>query len=91
MEAGISNFTPESRKALVKARLYRIFAVFFACTGLILFILLYFKNIEGHLFQAFQDPMIIVVILFPFLPAAILSIIAQYYENKYFKLMGMKK
>jgi hypothetical protein len=37
--------------------------------------------------MAFRDPMIIVMLLVPFLPAAVLSIIAQNYENRYYKII----
>lgn len=77
----------EARKCLIKARLYRIFAVLFACVGLLLFVLLYLRNVEGRIFQAFQDPMMAVILLVPFLPAAILSLISRRLENRYFRLV----
>lgn len=77
----------DARKTLIRARLYRVFAIVFAGAGLILFLHTYFTGIEGHLFLAVRDPWLAVMILFPFLPAAALSWYAKRLERRFFKIM----
>lgn len=77
----------EARKTIIKARLYRIFAILFAVGGIVMFLHTYFTGIEGHLFEAARDPWMVVLILFPFLPAAALSWYAKLLERRFFKIM----
>lgn len=75
-----------ARSLLIKSRLYRFFALAFALIGVVVFLILYFKNVEGHLFEALMHPSIIAMILIPFLPAVVLSLMAQHLEQKFMKL-----
>jgi len=75
-----------ARVLLIKSRLYRYFALAFALMGVVIFIFLYFRHIEGNLLQALQSPSIIAIILLPFLPAFVLSLLAQGLERKFAKL-----
>lgn len=54
--------------------------------GVVIFLFLYFRHVEGQLFEALRDPMIIAIVLFPFLPAIVLSLMAQALERKFKKL-----
>jgi hypothetical protein len=53
--------------------------------------LLYIKNVEGRLWEAIRDPVTISVFLVPFIPAAVLSWMADRNEKKYEKLVSAKK
>lgn len=75
-----------ARSLLIKSRLYRFFALSFALMGVVIFLFLYFKHVEGQLFEALRDPTIIAIVLFPFLPAIVLSLMAQGLERKFKKL-----
>lgn len=76
-----------ARSLLIKSRLYRLFALAFALMGVVIFVYLYFQHVEGQLFQALRDPFTIAIILIPFLPAVVLSLMAQKLEQK-FKALG---
>lgn len=72
----------EARKYLIKARVYHIMALIFAVIGLILFIFMYMQYIKGRFYEAIQDPSIIVFMLVPFIPAAVLSFLANRLDKK---------
>lgn len=59
----------------------------FACAGLVVFLLLYFRFVEGNTFEALAKPSIIGIVLVPFLPAAILSWYSSRLESKCFALL----
>jgi hypothetical protein len=73
---------------VLKARLLRLFARIFAVVGLIVFVGLYMKNVNGGLFSALTDPFVIVILVVPFLPAAVLSWKAARLEKQYIKKYG---
>jgi hypothetical protein len=52
-----------------------------------IFIFLYIRNIDGHIGEALASPFTLVIIVFPFLPAAVLSLLSMKAENKFFKLL----
>ena len=68
---------------LVKAKLYRFVSLLFVTIGVVLFSIMYIQNVEGHLLEALKDPRTIFMFLVPFLPAAILSMLADRAEKKY--------
>ncbi len=72
----------------MQARIYRFIATIFAFAGLIVFLVLYFKNIEGDVMTALSRPSTIAIILVPFLPAAVLAWKAAKIESKFFDLLG---
>lgn len=61
----------------------RVFAVVTAFVGLIVFTVLYFKVIEGRLHEALSEPRTIAIVLMPFLPAVVISIIAERARAKF--------
>lgn len=79
------------RALLVKARMYRLASLVFAVMGLVVFAVLYFQNMQGGLLMALRDPMFIVVVAFPFLPAAVLSWMAASAEKKLGNLLESQK
>lgn len=81
----------EKRELLFQARIYRLLAIIFVFTGIFIFIALYLQNVEGRLLQALSEPATVIMIVFPFVPAIILSILAKSSENKYLSYKSTKK
>lgn len=79
------------RAMLVKARMYRLASLVFAIMGLVVFAVMYFQNTQGDFIGAMRDPFFIVIIVFPFLPAAILSWMAAGAEKKLEALLESQK
>ena len=77
----------QARVLLIKTRLYRFFALAFAFTGLLVFLYLYFKNVEGHLLEALRNPLFVFILLVPFMPAAILAWKAERIEKQFYALL----
>ena len=77
----------EAKELLIKARLYRMIAVIFAVVGFVVFMILYFKNIEGNILEALSKPSMVVIILVPFLPAAVLSWLSVRTEERFYRLV----
>ena len=76
------------KEFLIKAKFYRAVSMVFVVLGLIIFMILYVANVEGHLIEALKNPFTLGMFIIPFLPAAVLSIIADKNEKKYIKLTG---
>ncbi len=81
--------TNETRQLLLKAKLYRTFSLIFVTIGIFMFCFLYISQVEGRLLEALRDPYTIMVFLIPFMPAAVLTWIADRFEKKY--LAAIKK
>lgn len=62
----------------------------FVALGLVVFMLLYIANVEGRLMEALKNPFTIGMFIIPFLPAAVLSVLADRNEKKYIKLTQAK-
>lgn len=78
----------QARALLIKSKVYRLFALVFALVGITVFIVLYLKNIEGQFFDSLRSPMTIVILVFPFLPAAVLSWLANKQEKAFMTLLN---
>lgn len=72
---------------LLKARIFRVFALAFAVLGILLFGVIYSRHAGGNIFAALKDIHTVIIILVPFLPAAVLSFIASRTEKKFFALL----
>ena len=77
----------DARELLIKARLYRFFAMTFALFGVVIFLFLYFKHIDGRLLEAMTNIKTVIIILVPFLPAAVLAALASRTENKFYDIV----
>ena len=77
----------EARELLMKARVYRFFALAFVFFGLVIFLFLYFKHIDGRLLEALTNVKTVLIILIPFLPAAVLTALAARTESKFYDLV----
>ncbi len=76
------------QELLVKAKLYRFVSLLFITIGILIFCVMYVENVEGRLFEALKNPMTIAIFLIPFLPAAVLSLMADSAEKKYKALIS---
>lgn len=65
----------------------RVFALVAAVVGLVIFAVLYFQLIEGRLQEALANPRTIGVVILPFLPAVVLSIIAERAQARFIDFM----
>lgn len=72
---------------MIRTRLYRAFAFVSAVVGLLIFIVLYFREVEGQFETAFRDPRTILIFLLPFLPAFVLSILGERAHGKFLKAL----
>jgi len=77
----------EAKALLMKARLYRMIAMVFAFVGLVVFMVLYFKYIEGNILEALSSPSLVVIILVPFLPAIVISWLSVKAEDRFYRLV----
>ena len=73
----------ENRLLLQKAKLYRTFSLVFVTVGIFVFCFMYINNVDGRLMQALRDPFTIGIFMIPFLPAAVLTYVADRFEKKY--------
>ena len=63
----------KARELLLRSRIYRGVALAFAIMGLIIFVFLYLKHVEGDVLNALRSPSIIIILAISFLPAFVLS------------------
>lgn len=77
-----------AQEYLIKSKLYRFVSLLFITIGIFVFCVMYVQNVEGKLMQALKDPMIISVFLIPFIPAAVLSFLADSAEKKYKQMIS---
>lgn len=73
----------EVRQLLVKSKLYRTASLVFVTVGIFVFCALYINQVDGRLFEALRDPYTVLIFLIPFLPAAVLTWVADRFEKKY--------
>ena len=77
----------EARELLIKARVYRFFALAFAFFGFVIFLFLYFRHIDGRLLDALTNMKTVMIILVPFLPAAVLAWLSSRTEKKFYDIV----
>lgn len=80
-----------AQEYLIKAKLYRFVSLFFVTLGVLIFCVMYVQNVEGRLIEALKDPMTIFIFLVPFIPAAVLTFLADSAEKKYKKMVESQK
>jgi len=80
----------DPKEYLVKSKLYRFTSLLFVTIGIFVFCILYIQNVDGRFFEAIRDPFTVSIFLVPFIPAAILSFLADSAEKKYKTLQGRK-
>jgi FtsH-binding integral membrane protein len=77
----------QARELLIQAKVYRALTVVFACLGAGIFAALFFQHHNGDLMASLQDPMTVVFIIFPFVPALWLSRKSRKAEKALSKLL----
>lgn len=75
-----------AKEYLVKAKLYQIISIAFVSIGIVIFLILYIKNVEGNLVEALRNPYTILIFLVPFFPAAVFSMLSSRAEKKYYEM-----
>jgi hypothetical protein len=70
------NTKQQIRALLISAKVLQFCADIFAVFGVFLFAYLYFNQYSEHPMAAIKDPFFVVTILIPFIPAAVLSLLA---------------
>jgi hypothetical protein len=78
----------QARELLIKSKVYRIIANIFAFVGVIIFIVLYFSYFKGDVMASLRDPITILFVIFPFVPAIILSLKGKKAEGALQKLLS---
>lgn len=68
------------REYLLYAKIYRFCALFFVVIGISLFAFLFF-NASGSFLEKFQSPLMLGIMVLPFLPAFVLSMLAHRAER----------
>ncbi len=74
------------KEYLIKSKFYRAVSLVFVVLGLVVFMIIYVSTVEGRIMEALKNPFTIGMFIIPFLPAAVLSIMADRNEKKYHKL-----
>jgi hypothetical protein len=81
----------DARQLLMKAKLFRLFALIFAFVGMLIFIMLYLQHVDGSFLSALRNPFIVLILILPFLPAAALTFRAAQIEKQYLRKFVNKK
>ena len=79
--------TIQLQSAYIQAKTCNLLAVVFAVCGFFVFAALYQRYIAPDVLGALRDVSIIFMVIFPFLPAVLLSFFAKKYEKRYLALM----
>ena len=77
----------QAREHLLRSRIYRFVALVCLLVGLGIFLALYFRYVEGDIVAALKKPATILILLIPFLPAAIIAHLAARSEKKCIRLI----
>lgn len=74
-----------AREFLIKSKLYRFLALVFAGAGVLIFMFLASQQLRmegGSFVKALLDPVTVALIVFPFVPAIVLSFMARHAERR---------
>ena len=72
----------DARHFLMHAKILQFFADILAVLGIFIFAILYFKQWNGEAQLALRDPMFVVAMVIPFIPAACFAYAAQNKKKK---------
>jgi hypothetical protein len=75
------------RAAYSKAKACSVLGVVFAVTGFFLFASLFQQRVAPDPISALSDPSTLLLVVFPFVPAIVLSFVARRYEKRYLALL----
>ncbi|MFP4313568.1 MAG: hypothetical protein ACLFR0_04480 [Alphaproteobacteria bacterium] len=71
-----------AKKYLLKNRTYKLTAYLFAFAGLFVFVALYLKFVDGQAMNFLTNPVLIIVLFAPFIPAIVLFFAAKKARRK---------
>ena len=71
----------------MRSRIYRMIAIVCAVVGFVIFTVLYFQKIEGQFEQALAEPRTLLIFVFPFLPAIVLSWLAERAQKRFLDII----
>jgi len=74
--------TEQQRKLYIKVMFYKFTAMAMAIVGLVIFLVLYYQLTNGNVMEVVRNPTYLIILLFPFIPAVILSWIMTRVQNK---------
>ncbi len=69
----MSDLKRQVRELLIAAKMLQIFADIFAVFGIFLFAYIYFTTFKDNPYAALQSPHFVVIVLIPFIPAAVMA------------------
>lgn len=75
----------DPRQYLIKAKVYRVASLLFLTIGVFVFGILFVQNVSGRISEAMREPATVLIFIIPFLPAAVLTLMADRFEKKYLK------
>ncbi len=75
-----------ARELQLQAKFYRSTASIFLLVGTLVFLCIYFTKIDGQVLDALRRPVIVIGLIIPFLPAVVLSKLADKAHKKFMKL-----
>jgi len=77
----------KAREQLLRARVYRFLALVCAVLGLVMFLSIYFRYVDGDIIGALTRVSTVLMLLLPFLPACVLSWMAVRAERKFMAML----
>lgn len=77
----------KAKELIIRAKVYRAVAFVFAAAGFIVAVLLYQKLAHGRPENIMQNPVLIVILLLPFVPAAFLAMLSGSKRAKATKIL----
>ncbi len=93
-QEALNQIDPELKKAhefYIKAKVYRIIAIFLAVTGFIITAIFFNQLPADKTTNLMQNPTTMFVLLTPFLPAVVIQMMASSKRKKAMKLVQKKK
>ncbi len=78
----------QARELLMKSKIYGVLGTVFAIFGIIIFLAIYTQYYQGDITKAIRDPFIVIFIIFPFVPAIMLSLKGKRAEKALSKLLN---
>ena len=81
----------QAKMLLIKSKIYKGIAIFFLVVGFAVFLAMYIQESEGDIMQALRNPVTIVMVSFPFLPAVVFSFMSSSLEKKAYALLDREQ
>ena len=76
-----------ARELTLQAKFYRASASLFLFVGALIFAVIYFSKVDGHVLESMRKPLLVISLIMPFLPAAVLAKRADKAHKKFKALL----